>query len=61
MPYVTKERRKQLDQGFLDTPSMAGLQEGDLNYIITKLCILYVRSNLMNYKSLLFVLHHVDS
>ena len=46
MPYVTQDRREVLDKNSLP------LSAGELNYLITKMCLKFVKTHELNYQVL---------
>ena len=44
MPYIKQEKRVELDGRLADIMEMP-LSEGELNYLITKLCLAYIENH----------------
>ena len=55
MPYITKDRRKKIDK-VLDRVIFNKLDDGELNYTITKICHCFVKDKRIKYFSLVRVM-----
>ncbi len=51
MPYITKEKRKDIDVA-LDHVILDNLDDGELNYTITRLCHWFIEDHRLRYFSL---------
>ena len=55
MPYITKEKRKNIDMA-LDPVILGNLDDGELNYTITKICHWFIMDRGLRYFTLVRVM-----
>ena len=51
MPYIKKERRRQMDEVVDEMAGQGVKADGDLNYILYKYCKDYIKPSYNNYKN----------